>query len=139
MPTYDFECGKCKKVFEKHLSFKEVDSEDLVVSCPCGSTKTSRQLSCGIMFMDGDPQTVGTLAERNYRNLGEAGRAKVQQEGEERKSELRKTISPKAKSVIQTPKDVRSKWPKLSPNALAKMDNKKINEYINSSCEPKEL
>lgn len=135
MPTYDFQCKKCDKIFEKYLSFKEVDSTNLVVSCPCGSVETARQLSCGIMFFDSDPKTVGSLAERNYSRLGEASKAKIMQEKSNSAKELEK-ISPNAKKVIKTPKELRTKWPKLSKKAISKMN---VNDYINSSCEPKEM
>ena len=43
MPTYDYECRECGKVFEVFRRFSELDEE---VSCPdCGSEKTERVFS----------------------------------------------------------------------------------------------
>ncbi len=43
MPTYDYRCKECGKVFEVFRRFSELDKE---VSCPsCGSEKTERIFS----------------------------------------------------------------------------------------------
>lgn len=134
MPTYQFECTKCKKQFDKFILFKELDTTK--VECVCGSADVSRQLSCGIMFFDADPQTVGTLAERNYHKMGEATKSRIEQKKVEDAEMKRKVISPKASGVMKNKSEIKSKWPKLSKDALKKMD---IKEYITSDCPPKEM
>jgi len=43
MPTYDYKCKECGKVFEGFRLFSELDEE---VDCPnCGSKKTERVFS----------------------------------------------------------------------------------------------
>jgi len=43
MPTYDYKCKECGKVFEVFRRFSELDEE---VKCPnCGSEKTERVFS----------------------------------------------------------------------------------------------
>lgn len=134
MPTYNFECKECNTQFEKFILFKELDTTK--VECSCGSANISRQLECGIMFFDSDPKTVGSWAERNYSRLGEASRSRIEQKKVEDKETQRQVISPNAKSVLKTPSEVKSKWPKLSKEALKKID---VKEYITSDCEPKEM
>lgn len=137
MPTYAYKCGSCSKDFDKFLTFKQYDDTKLVVNCDgCGSPKTTRLLSATAFVFDGDPKTVGTWAERNYSKLGEASRSRIEQKKVEDRETQRQVISPKSSGVIQTPSEVKSKWPKLSKDALKKMD---IKEYITSDCEPKEM
>ena len=43
MPTYDYKCKECEKVFEIFLHFSELEKE---VKCPnCGSKNTERIFS----------------------------------------------------------------------------------------------
>ena len=43
MPTYDYKCKECEKVFEVFRRFSELDEE---VKCPnCGSEKTEKVFS----------------------------------------------------------------------------------------------
>ncbi len=44
MPTYEFECEKCKKTFAQTLTFRDYDRHK--VKCPkCGATEVRQRLS----------------------------------------------------------------------------------------------
>jgi len=60
MPTYDYKCKECGKVFEVFLRFSELDDQ---VNCPnCGSEKTERVFS--IPYIEGK-----TVAGSGYGKL----------------------------------------------------------------------
>ena len=49
MPTYEYRCADCGEVFELERPVSERDSE---ATCPkCGSKRTSRMLSKGIILI----------------------------------------------------------------------------------------
>jgi len=46
MPLYEFECNKCKHNFDKVLTIKEMEANDL--ACPkCGSGDVKKLISSG--------------------------------------------------------------------------------------------
>ncbi|HIH96217.1 MAG TPA: zinc ribbon domain-containing protein [Thermoplasmata archaeon] len=61
IPTYDYKCKECGKVFEVFRHFSEMDEE---VNCPtCGSTQTERVFS--IPHIEGE-----TVAGSGYGKTG---------------------------------------------------------------------
>jgi len=47
MPTYEFRCEKCRKIFEQHWSLSEYDRKlKAKQKCPsCGSTRVVKTIS----------------------------------------------------------------------------------------------
>jgi hypothetical protein len=145
-------CRACKGAWEQGCSerdwdnaSKELDSRNIsqiiahlgYKKCPhCKSKDVMHdKFILTLTFLDKTPKTVGTLAEHNSKKLGIYGKQAAEQAKEEDKKELKK-ISPKAKSVRQRKGDYKSYWPKLSKDAIKKID---IKEYINSPEPPKEM
>jgi putative FmdB family regulatory protein len=46
MPTYEFQCEKCRKRFALVYSITEYERKEKTIKCPkCGSTRVGRQIS----------------------------------------------------------------------------------------------
>ncbi len=46
MPTYEFQCEKCRKRFELACTITEYERKEKNIKCPkCGSTRVRRQIS----------------------------------------------------------------------------------------------
>ena len=46
MPTYEFQCEKCRKQFALAYSITEYERKKRKIKCPkCGSTRVGRQIS----------------------------------------------------------------------------------------------
>jgi putative FmdB family regulatory protein len=46
MPTYEFQCEKCRKRFELVYTIKEYERKARKLKCPkCGSTRVGRKIS----------------------------------------------------------------------------------------------
>jgi len=68
MPTYDYECADCKHQEEIFQKFAEKERS----ICPSCSKSSFRRviLEAPLVFVKGDPTSVGQLAERNTKKLG---------------------------------------------------------------------
>lgn len=67
MPTYDYECSKCKHSFEIYQSF----SEDKLKKCPkCNKQSLERLIDIGIHCHVENVTTIGQLGERNAKKVG---------------------------------------------------------------------
>lgn len=64
MICYEYECTKCKDVFETRQSIKD---KPLTKCEKCGEDTLQRVIYPPSNFVDKTPRTVGTLAEQNTR------------------------------------------------------------------------
>lgn len=75
MPDYNFECyqedGGCGELFTISCSMDKIS--ELTPKCPnCKNKKAvARNFSGDIYIFDGSPKTVGSLADRNSKNMSE--------------------------------------------------------------------
>ena len=79
MPTYQYKCNNCDHYFEIVQSMKDKKKR----KCPeCKKLKLQRLLGQPMIFVKGDPSTIGHWAERNTENMGryEIGDKSGQQE-----------------------------------------------------------
>ena len=60
MPTYDFRCEQCSKLFEARLSFAEADDGKLPACPACGAQYPKRLLSSTINILTGKPDVTIT-------------------------------------------------------------------------------
>jgi len=67
MPTYEYACSNCEHSFEIVQSMKEKTKR----KCPlCKKIKLERVIGKPMVFIRGEPQTVGHQAERNTERMG---------------------------------------------------------------------
>ena len=68
MPTYDFECKKCAYYTEIKQSIYDPSTQE----CPhCGkNTLVKIFINPPAMFVRGEPDTIGHLADRNTQKMG---------------------------------------------------------------------
>lgn len=66
MPTYEYECQACQHRFEEIQSIK---AEPLKVCPACKKPKLARLISVGMSAFDATPKTLGSIAERNTREM----------------------------------------------------------------------
>lgn len=67
MPTYDYECSKCKHSFELFQTF----SEEKLTKCPkCNKKSLERLFGIGIHCHVENVTTIGQLGERNAKKAG---------------------------------------------------------------------
>ena len=67
MPLYEYLCSGCEHRFTITQSMKDSKKK----KCPeCGKHKLERVLGSPHIFVRGEPQTLGHLAERNTKKLG---------------------------------------------------------------------
>jgi putative FmdB family regulatory protein len=68
MPCYDYFCENCQ------FQLKDVSqglTEPPIIDCErCGSASMERLISAPMVFVRGDPTTIGQLSERNAKRLG---------------------------------------------------------------------
>jgi len=60
MPTYDFQCESCGKLFEARVSFGDAEQGKLPACPACRSTKPRRLLSSTINILTGKPDAMMT-------------------------------------------------------------------------------
>lgn len=67
MPTYEYACSGCGHSFEIVQPMKDKTKR----KCPsCKKTKLKRVIGTPMVFIKGEPQTVGHQAERNTEKMG---------------------------------------------------------------------
>ena len=67
MPTYEYACSGCGHSFEIVQPMKDKTKR----KCPsCKKTKLKRVIGTPMVFIRGEPQTVGHQAERNTEKMG---------------------------------------------------------------------
>ena len=67
MPTYEYVCSGCGHSFEIVQPMKDKTKR----KCPsCKKTKLKRVIGTPMVFIKGEPQTVGHQAERNTEKMG---------------------------------------------------------------------
>lgn len=87
MPTYEYECEKCKIRFEISHSIKQPPLED----CPkCKAVKSlERLISEPFMIIDKTPKTLGSIADKNTRKMGKYELEEKQHEHKERRTKAK--------------------------------------------------
>ena len=67
MPTYDYSCRSCEKIFETKHGFNDPPDP-----CPnCGGTELTQVFNePPLAFIKGEPTTLGQLADRNTAKMG---------------------------------------------------------------------
>lgn len=67
MPTYEYKCSSCEHSFEIVQSMKDKQKR----KCPaCKKPKLEKVLGTPMVFVKGEPQTIGHLADRNTQKMG---------------------------------------------------------------------
>tara|TARA_R100000808_G_scaffold5713_1_gene17191 strand:+ start:28157 stop:28531 length:375 start_codon:yes stop_codon:yes gene_type:complete len=67
MPTYQYQCDNCDHYFEIVQSMKDKKKK----TCPeCKKPKLKRLLGQPMIFVKGEPSTIGHWAERNTEKMG---------------------------------------------------------------------
>ena len=67
MPTYEYKCDNCDHSFEIVQSMKDKHKR----KCPnCKKSKLKRVMGTPLVFVKGDPQSIGHWAERNTQKMG---------------------------------------------------------------------
>lgn len=100
MPTYDYECTKCKHTFDIYQGF----SEDKLKKCPkCNKKSLERLIGVGIHCHVENVTTIGQLGERNAKK---AGKYKMEEKtGEYNKSKAENVSVRKQHKEINAIKD----------------------------------
>ena len=65
MPTYDYSCRSCGKVFEQTHGFNDSPSP-----CVCGSLDLSIIIHTPTVFVKCEASTLGQISERNTKQMG---------------------------------------------------------------------
>jgi len=67
MPTYEYKCDNCDHRFEIVQSMKDKHKR----KCPnCKKSKLKRVMGTPLVFVKGEPQSIGHWAERNTQKMG---------------------------------------------------------------------
>ena len=67
MPTYEYKCSNCGHSFEVVQSMKSRKKR----KCPsCKQSKLEKVIGTPMVFVKGEPQTIGHWAERNTQKMG---------------------------------------------------------------------
>lgn len=67
MPTYEYKCSGCSHSFEIVQSMKARQKR----KCPeCKESKLKKVLGIPLVFVKGEPQSIGHRAERNTEKMG---------------------------------------------------------------------
>ena len=80
MPEYEYRCEACKHNFSVNQEIKKYKPKK---KCPeCKKHKLERIISAPSIFVKGEAQTIGQLADRNTKNMGryELSDARARQE-----------------------------------------------------------
>tara|TARA_R110000824_G_scaffold162282_3_gene337920 strand:- start:8315 stop:8689 length:375 start_codon:yes stop_codon:yes gene_type:complete len=119
MPTYQYKCNNCDHAFEIVQSMKDKKKR----KCPeCNKLKLKRLIGTPMVFIKGEPSTVGHWAERNTQNMGryELGDKTGQQ----------KEANDKAKKQTAQEKPWYSKHQTASTSEVSKMSESEKTRYI---------
>lgn len=84
MPIYEYQCSntKCKHNFEIYQSIKD----DKLVVCPqCNKETLYRIIFAPMMVSVGEVKTLGSLAEKNTRNMSDEQRENLRKKHETKK------------------------------------------------------
>lgn len=86
MPLYDYICSNCGHRFETKQGIKDGP----LTNCPaCATPNLERAITTPLMIIDTTPKTLGTLAERNKKNIGSYELDKL---GREHKTKKKQTL-----------------------------------------------
>ena len=67
MPTYEYKCSSCEHSFEIVQSMKDKQKR----KCPsCKKPNLKKVLGTPMVFVKGEPQTIGHWADRNTQKMG---------------------------------------------------------------------
>jgi putative FmdB family regulatory protein len=114
MPTYTYECSKCKHVFE--LFFYIRDYKESPKCIKCHSKNTNRNYICDVATQstsvkktDTELKTLGDLANRNRDKMSEDQKNELTQKHNSYKEQKLENPLPAGMSRIKKPKS-KTKW-----------------------------
>ena len=99
MPTYDYSCRSCGKVFEQTHGFNDSPSP-----CVCGSSDLSIIIHPPTVFVKGEATTIGQLSERNTKQMGRyelEDKRREQNKGNNKKISLMRHLRTKKLRLIK--------------------------------------
>jgi len=135
MPTYEYECEKCKIRFEISHSIKQPPLED----CPkCKAVKSlERLISEPFMIIDKTPKTLGSMADKNNRTMGKYKLEDKIQENIDRKNKAQDKLLEESEKITGVkPVDkrkIKKSWfnkDSNNPTKLAKLTKEQKKNYI---------
>lgn len=140
MNTYEYRCEDCGD-FEVHERFKKKPS----ATCPdCGKVTTDRLMSAPSVINMG-PKTLGTLAEKNTRNMGTYELQAKEQAQVERREKAEQHVIDEGnrlgrkvvdKKKLKTPFWRKKNADKSHIKKLGKLNDKQKIDYINEGKLP---
>jgi putative FmdB family regulatory protein len=85
MPTYDYRCDNCShELNDIYQSF----SEEAISQCPeCGKISMNRVIYGGLATFVKNVNTVGQLADKNWKSMGRYKRSEIEQQTKDKKQE----------------------------------------------------
>lgn len=118
MPTYDFECEPCAY----HTEIRQGLHDPSTLECPiCGQQTLNKIfITAPIMFVRGEPTTIGHLAERNTEKM-----SKTELEAKIEGDKLQKKVS----SELQKKREQHRKIQSMTPEQTT--------HYIKTGEQPK--
>jgi len=95
MPIYEYLCQTCTYNFEQKQSIHD-DALEECPSCLCKSLE--RVIFAPMLISNGEPRTLGTLAEKNRRKMGQYAIDKRVRDRKEKDKKARKLVLPEGAS-----------------------------------------
>jgi len=90
MPTYQYLCNNCEYAFEIEQSIKDAKKR----KCPeCKKSRLKRLIGAPMIFVKGEPQTIGHWAERNTEKMSKYELGDKMGEQQEAKDKAKKGTS----------------------------------------------
>ena len=134
MPTYEYICSNTSCVCDTFQTYQSI-REDPLKQCPyCGEETIERTFHAVPVMINGDPKTLGALAEANRKKFGRAYCEDQEQKMRDERisaSEFVGSLPQGASVVKREAKD--TPWRKAHEKfdtSLAKLDKEKKHKYI---------
>ena len=124
MPLIPYECDNCEYYFEVIQGYTEKRKK----KCPSCRKAKLRQVFCAPHIQDGTPKTLGTLAERNRREMGKYKLEKLEKEQTDNENAKKLEHLKKAGVVNENATELPST--KTWYNPKGENLNKKLNKVI---------
>ena len=102
MPLYEYKCSACNYSFEIKQSMNDKQKR----KCPeCKQTKLEKIIGTPMIFVKGEPQTIGHWAEKNTEKMGRYElEDKKQADGQKEKDNTERQLKKKIKSMTDKQK-----------------------------------
>lgn len=102
MPVYQYKCDACDHGFEQYQTLKE----DTLRRCPkCRKYKLYRVICAPMLVQNGEPKTLGMLAERNASKMSDEEKRRISKEQETKRDEVLYKRLPKGMRRLKKPKN----------------------------------